>query len=130
MTFRTAADSDRVHARKGERERGERKRRERSEQKCLAAAAAAAATHCKAPVHRRVREYYALFPSAMDRPSNASNLRGYCCYLTVTLCAAQCQELRHGAATRRTRIDGSVTYRYAAIEKSDNVVVSLINNYK
>lgn len=123
-TFRTAADSDRVHARKKKKsEREERKRRERSEQKCPAAAAAAvaavAATHCNAPVHRRVRKYYALSPRAMDRPSNASNLRLLLLFNGNTLRRAMPGIEAGNGAERRTGIEGSaMRYKYIVVGKS------------
>jgi len=89
------------------------------EQKCPAAAAAtaaaaAAATHCNVPVHRRVREYYALSPSAMDRPSNASNLRLLLLFNGNTLrCAMPGIEALNGAgrsAVTKDRNRRSATY--------------------
>lgn len=88
-----------------EREREERKRRERSEQKCptAATAAAAAATRCNPLQLRRcidACESITRSPRARWIGRLMPAICGYCCYLTVTLCAARCRELRQGTAPR------------------------------
>lgn len=105
MTFRTAADSDRVHARKGER----------GEKTLRAIGTKVPSSRCcnplHAPVHRRVREYYALSLSAMDRPSNASNLRLLLLFNGNTLRRAMPGIEAGNGAERRTGLDG-----YSAME--------------
>lgn len=102
MTFRTAADSDRVHARKGER--GEKTLRAIGTK---VPSSRVAANPLHAPVHRRVREYYVLSPSAMDRPSNASNLRLLLLFNGNTLRRAMPGIEAGNGAERRIGIDDS-----------------------
>lgn len=105
MTFRTAADSDRVHARKGERKRRENAASDRNksaqqqhqqqqeqQQPLLQPIATRRCIDACANITRspRARWIGRLMPA----------ICGYCCYLTVTLCAARCRELRQGTAPR------------------------------